>query len=375
MNLETKITADLWISVRTNYDKQDFTGAILDAFHFLSDLIRKKSGAEGDGAALIGSALGGAAPKIKLNKLQSESELNIQRGMETTLRGLYQTFRNPRSHEKYSDSEEDAQVIIIFIGYIVRQLDTAKSQFSREDFLKRVMDPDFFANSRYSDLLASEIPTGQLLEVFLDTYRAKTSGKIENLRYFFKSLLPKLNSDQLKQVNDVISDELKTADDEATIRHIVGSLGAACWEFIHETARLRIENRLIKSIKEGRYNTKQRRTLDGSLGTWAICIFSKMILKQELLRAIYASLSSNNTERENYIFKFILADLTNLSNMTPFGYDELFTKKIKEGDERFYNAILIGEFWSIQSKELEEAINTFTPALPTYDPFDDDIPF
>lgn len=375
MNLETKITTELWASIRTNYDKQDFTGAILDAFHFLSDLIRKKSGAEGDGAALIGSALGGAAPKIKLNKLQSESELNIQRGMEMTLRGMYQTFRNPRSHEKFSDSEEDAQVIIVFIGYIVRQLDIAKSQFSREDFLKRVMDPDFFPNSRYSDLLVSEIPTGQLLEVFLDTYRAKTSGKIESLRHFFNSLLPELNTEQLKQAYEVISDELKTADDETTIRYIIGSLGESCWESLHETARLRIENRLIKSIKEGRYNTKQGRTLDGSLGTWTICIFNKMILKKEAVQAIYGNLSSKNTERENYIFKFISTSLTKLSEQPPAGFDELFTKKIKEGDERFHDAVIIGEFWNTQSKKLKDAMLSFTPALPTHDPFDDDIPF
>ncbi|MGF6095272.1 TIGR02391 family protein [Pseudomonas sp. 18175] len=375
MNLETKITTELWASIRTSYDKQDFTGAILDAFHFLSDLLRKKSGAEGDGAALIGSALGGTAPKIKLNKLQTESEQNIQRGMETTLRGMYQTFRNPRSHEKFSDTEEDAQVIIIFIGYIVRQIDSAKSQFSREDFLKRVMDPDFFPNNRYSDLLVSEIPAGQLLEVFLDTYRSKTSGKIENLRFFFNSILQKLNTDQLRQAHEAISEELKTADDETTIRYIVGSLGAACWEQIHETARLRIENRLIKSIKEGRYNIKQERTLDGSLGTWATCIFSKMLLKQEALRAILGSFNSKNTERENYVFKFISASTINLSEQTPFGYDELFTRKIKAGDNRYYEAIIMGEFWSPMSDALKEATNSFTPALPTYDPFDDDVPF
>lgn len=295
--------------------------------------------------------------------------------METTLRGIYQTFRNPRSHEKFSDTEEDAQVIIAFIGYIVRQIDTAKSQFSREDFLKRVLDPDFVPNSRYSDLLVSEIPTGQLLEVFLDTYRAKTLGKIENLRYFFNSLLPKLNTDQLKQACEIISDELKMTDDETTIRYVIGSLGTSHWEKLHETARLRIENRLIKSIKEGRYNSKQARTLDGALGTWAISIFSKMSLKREAILAIYGNLSSKNIERENYIFKFISTSLTKLSEFTPFGYDELFTRKIKEGDERFYDSVVIGDFWDIQSKDLEDAINLFVPALPTYDPFDDDIPF
>ncbi|WLH67823.1 hypothetical protein [Pseudomonas sp. FP2309] len=164
-------------------------------------------------------------------------------------------------------------------------------------------------------------------------------------------------------------------DDETTIRYVIGSLGTSHWEKLHETARLRIENRLIKSIKEGRYNSKQARTLDDALGTWAINIFSKMILKREAILAIYGNLNSKNIERENYIFKFISTSLTKLSELTPFGFDELFTRKIKEGDERFYDSILIGDFWDIQSKDLEDAINLFVPALPTYDPFDDDIPF
>ena len=82
MNLETRLPADLWDAVRMNYEKRNFKGAILDSFYFLSDLLRKKSGAEGDGAVLIGQALGGATPKIKLNRLQSESEWNVQKGVE-----------------------------------------------------------------------------------------------------------------------------------------------------------------------------------------------------------------------------------------------------------------------------------------------------
>ena len=88
MNLETRIPSPLWEAVRTNYEKRSYTAAILDAFYFLSELIRAKSGIEGDGSALIGQALGGAVPKIKLNRLQSESDWNIQRGAEQLLRGL-----------------------------------------------------------------------------------------------------------------------------------------------------------------------------------------------------------------------------------------------------------------------------------------------
>lgn len=41
----------------------------------------------------------------------------MQRGMEQLLRGLYQGVRNPRSHEKIADAEDDAQIIIMFVGH------------------------------------------------------------------------------------------------------------------------------------------------------------------------------------------------------------------------------------------------------------------
>lgn len=374
LNLETKIPTELWASIRTNYEKRNFTGAILDAFHYLSDLIRKKSDSEGDGAQLIGSAFGGASPKIKLNKLQTESERNIQKGMEQLLRGIYQTFRNPRSHEKVSDTDEDAQIIIIFIGYIVRQLDLAKSQFSRDDYIKRIFDPDFVPQIRYSELLVEEIPTAQRLETFLDVYRAKNTGKIEHLRYFFNALLPKLSDDEISQAHEVISEELKTADDEATIRIIIGSLGDKCWKHLHETARLRMENRLIRSVKEGKYDTKLKRTRDGSLGTWIISVLPHISLKQEALRAISDSLNSGNPEREDYIIKYILSSMTCLTEEFPFGFDLLFTEKIKSGDVRFYNAAISAP-WTDWSEELSEAVTNFVAVEPTYDPFSDDIPF
>lgn len=374
MNLETRIPNELWLAIKINYEKRNFTGAILDAFHYLSDLIRKKSGAEGDGSALIGSALGGATPKIKLNRLQSDSEWSVQKGMEQTLRGIYQAIRNPRSHEKISDTDEDAQIIIIFLGYIVRQLDLAKSQFSREDFLKRVLDPDFVPQERYSELLTLEIPPAQRLETFLDIYRAKSEGKIENLRFFFCSLLPKLSNDELIQVYSVISDELKTVDDESTIRIVLGSLGTVCWEYLDETARLRIENRLIRSIKEGRYNKKQNRIRDGALGTWIIRILPSMLLKQETLRGIYDCLNSSSTEREDYIFEYIFSKVDLLSKTIPTNYESLVVKKIKSGDERFYHEMLFHP-WQVWGDELTRAFNDFVPAEPKTDSFDDDIIF
>ena len=42
-----------------------FTGAIQDSMYFLGDLIRDRSGLEGDGVALVGKAFGGRRPVLE----------------------------------------------------------------------------------------------------------------------------------------------------------------------------------------------------------------------------------------------------------------------------------------------------------------------
>src|SRR5215510_3045405 len=115
MNLETSIRGDLWNAIRSSYESRNFSSAVLDAIHYLGDLIRERTALETDGATLIGQAFGGESPKLQVTKLRTESERNVQRGIEQILRGIYQGIRNPRSHEKHSDIEADAVAIIVFI--------------------------------------------------------------------------------------------------------------------------------------------------------------------------------------------------------------------------------------------------------------------
>lgn len=377
MNLETRLPADLWGAVRMNYEKRNFTGAILDAFYFLSDVLRKKSGAEGDGAALVGQALGGASPKIKLNRLQSESEWNVQKGVEQMLRGFYQAVRNPRSHEKITDTEENAQVLIVFIGYLVRQIDQAKSQFSRPDFVKRVFDPDFVPQERYAKLLVEEIPKGQRLEVFLDVYRAKETGKPEHLRHFFVVLLSQLSEDELRQVHEVISEELRTADDETTIRLIVGSFDGSVWPNVDEAARLRIENRLIRSVREGRYNRQQETCRGGALGTWSTRLLPYFTLKHEFLRAVSDKLCSNSVEEEDYVFRYLFGSLKALVDPMPPYIETTIRSRLKSGNGRFHEAMILSCPWDSKTytSELTKAIDEFKAAEKSFGDFDDDIPF
>jgi len=165
--------------------------------------VRERTGLESDGVALVGQAFGGNAPKLKVSPLQTESDWNVQRELKQLLRGMYQTVRNPRSHGKISDSEDDSQAIILFVNYLVKLIGQSKSPFSKTEFVSRVFDPDFVASERYSDLLASEIPAKKRLEVFFDVYRDKLDGKGENLKFFFAALLKQLDDEDKNQFMSV----------------------------------------------------------------------------------------------------------------------------------------------------------------------------
>ncbi|SRR6266540_2221313 len=162
MNLQKEIKSELWDAISKSHEADSYRNAILDAIHYLSDVLRERANVDGDGLSLVGQALGGDNPRLRINKFQTESEKNEQKGLEQIMRGIYQGIRNPRSHEQHEDNEENANAIILFINYILGIVSLAKEPFVIEEWSKRVFDPDFVASRRYATLLISEVPPKKL---------------------------------------------------------------------------------------------------------------------------------------------------------------------------------------------------------------------
>ena len=173
MDLKTGLAEPLWAAIETTYESHNYTSAISDAIYYLGDIIREKAGLQTDGVPLVMQAFGGKSPKLKVTRLQTESDRNIQKGTENLLLGLYQSVRNPRSHGKHVDTKEDADAIILFINYLLKIIGGAKGTFSKNDFLDRVFDPSFVKKTRYADLLGQRIPPKQRLDVMIEVYRRK----------------------------------------------------------------------------------------------------------------------------------------------------------------------------------------------------------
>lgn len=306
MNIQTHISNDLWGSIASAYESGNYTHAIIEAVHHLTIVLRGKSGADGDGVALVGQALGGDAPKLRVNALQSETDRNIQKGIEQLLRGIYLAIRNPRSHDQFRDSQEDADAIIHFVNYVLRILNASTEAFTVDGFISGISDPEFVESQRYSELLLAEIPANRRGDVIIAVFNARRTVELRKLRYLIPTLLALLNEAQVAQYMSIVSDELRIITDDADIRTALQMLTPELWPRVSEAARIRIENKLLRIVRNGESFTTGKTT--GSLGTWTNNLMKAFTLRKEAASILNLKLSLDSDHRR-YVARYFMPRL------------------------------------------------------------------
>jgi len=306
MNIQTSIDSRLWEAIKASYEAKNYCHAINDAIHFLTDVIREKSGFDDDGVSLVSKSFGGENPVIKLNKFQTQTEKDIQKGTEALLRGIYQAIKNPRSHEQINDNEKNANAIILFIDFLILNIDKAKPPFDFNEFLDRVNDKYFVPEQEYVEELVKSIPVKKIFEVLIELIRYRKGSNIENSILVMRNIIPLLDEDQLREFLIIVSEGLKVADDYASIRITLSILDNSHWKNIDKSSRLRLEKILLDSILDGRCNS-----CDSLInGDGAIATFGREFLIQfgnlVALRKIIINKLNSDYSEQFYVFCFFL---------------------------------------------------------------------
>jgi len=368
MNLKEEINEELWNSLESNYLKDNYTGAIQDSVYHLADLIRLKSNLKSDGVTLISRAFGSKTPKIKLNKLQTDSEKNIQKGTQSLLNGIFQAIRNPRSHGKIIDTKIEANKIIIFIDYLINQVQYSKSLFSIENIKKRIFDEDFVESEKYSELILQEIPKSKILEVLIEIFRSADNLQSINKRVnFFRLAYNMLSEDEKVDFQNIISELLKTTESNTFIKVSLIMMNDN-WEKLEEISRLRIENKLIKSIKAGGITIDRFKYIYDSNATLAKEIYhilnSNLLLKDQLIEVLTNKF--NNPFDRDIIFaiKHCSWMLYRLDKKIPTSIAKALKSYLEDGDDTVNNHIKdMPEEWSkLFSKQIESFVSNIMKA-------------
>lgn len=109
---------------------ENYFHAVLEAVKSVMDKLSSKSGISGDGAALIDKVLAGDFPKVRINRMSSDSERSEQKGFANLVRGVCSMFRNTTAHEArihWTMSKEDAEDLLSMVSLIHRRLDNANT--------------------------------------------------------------------------------------------------------------------------------------------------------------------------------------------------------------------------------------------------------
>jgi len=382
MSLKSCLSEPLWSAIEASYESGNYTDSILDAVYYLSDTIREKANLESDGVALVGQALGGKSPRLKVNKFQTESERNIQKGTQNLLLGLYQTIRNPRSHSKHVDTKEDADAIVLFINYLLNIIGGAKGTFSKSDFMDRVFDTSFVQKKRYAEVLVNIIPPKQRLDVIIETYRRKEQGKLNQLALFSEVLLATLEEDEIARLAEVVSEELNNTDEDESVRLSTRMFPVEFWTRLDESAKLRSENRFLQSVVEGQYISSSDKCIRGTFGTWCRTHLGVFLMTDDFILTLLKKLMSSNRDEQDYVFEYFSDPLLSaLSEMQGTRLAKLavstIDKYLKAGDKRFYAladyAVQAYEgFWK---DSLKESIDKFQEVELPPDDTSEDLPF
>ena len=315
MNLSTEISQELWLAVESAYEAGNYSHAILDAVHYLSSILRERAGVDGDGASLVTQALGGDSPRLRVNSLQTDTERNVQKGLEQIIRGVYLGIRNPRSHERTTDTKRTADSIIVFLDYLLALLIASREAFTAEHFMAQVLDPEFVDSARYAELLVGRIPPMRRGDAIIALYQSRYQVDLKKSRHLIEALLEGLSDAQLNSYLAVVSEELRTVTDDASIRTSLQMLTPEMWSRLDEVAKLRIENKLILGIRDGEVLSSG--TVTQPLATWSGKFIKAFSLRRDAARVIANKLEGFDADDRNYVAKYFMHFLPEIFSDEP----------------------------------------------------------
>lgn len=358
MKIEDRIRDDLWKAIQAHYERTDYTEAVRDAVFHMSEVLREKGGIEDkDGTKLVETALLGSNPAILVNKNETTTEKDFQQGIGFAFKGIMQSVRNPLSHESFQYTQDEAEVLILYINFLLNQVDKSGGGTKIDNIIELLLDDDFTDTQEYADLLLKEVPTKKRYDLILELYQRRADLPRNKLKFFLSVLFSSLTKAAKSDFVRVVSSSLMKCKDDNNLRMYCHYFMKDTYAEIDKLAQLRIENMMLKSIKNGRvsYNLDEMGNevagcdYKGSLATW-ISDSEKLDLlsnKNEIIQELFYGLMSEDVEIENYVFEYFRGIVFNSSLELTQRQIKHIRSQLNSGDKRYSDALC----WDMEFEE------------------------
>jgi uncharacterized protein (TIGR02391 family) len=109
------------------YADGHYARAVEEGMKYVSEQVRRRTGLQINGTALMETAFGPKAPLLQLNDLKTQSDEDEQRGFMLIFSGSVAAIRNPRAHRHgHEDSPEVALELLGWANHLSRLIGSAR---------------------------------------------------------------------------------------------------------------------------------------------------------------------------------------------------------------------------------------------------------
>lgn len=114
------VDPDLRAATRSRFVSMHYADAVEAAVKALAECVRARSGSILDGDSLMTQAFSEKNPRLRINRLRSDSDRSEQRGHMMMCQGVVAAWRNPRAHSnQFEDSPENALMMLEHVQHLL----------------------------------------------------------------------------------------------------------------------------------------------------------------------------------------------------------------------------------------------------------------
>lgn len=385
-----QIREDFYKAIKIHYEQGDYTEALRDAMFFVKDLLQEKSGlVDKDNTKLIEAALLGKNAAIKINKYETESEINFQEGVGFALKGLVMHLRNPISHERIEYSEQDADAQLLYINYLINQIDKSSGRQLITDWLQYLHKSDFTSSKEFAQELIKELPKKQQYDLLISIWRERSSFEPKSINRFIDELVSKLSSQEKTSFVNMMNSELINCCGDNDLSMMFNFFAKHFYGSLKKIVKLHIEDIIKKGINNGTFINKKSIGINAATATWAIDYIDDFVAKEDVVKCIRQRFLFSE-EASDYIQRFFgkYVDLKDIAVLNEL--KAAIKNRLKHGVKFAYDIIDSYKFeYSLSDEPWEESniYNEFSEEIHLYEQQleakkiqklsddDDDLPF
>lgn len=287
MITKEQIREDLYKAIKNHYEQSDYTEALRDAMFFVRDLLQEKSGlVNKDNTDLVEASLLGKNAAIKINKYETKSEMNFQEGIGFALKGLVMHLRHPISHEKIEYSEQDADAQLLYINYLINQIDKSSGRSLITDWLYYLKSKNFTASKAFAQELIKELPKKQQYDLLVSIWRERDSFEPNTINFFIDELVAKLSSQEKTSFVNIMNSELINCSGNNELSMMFHFFSRHFYSSLKKIVKIHIEDIVKIGISNGLYVNNKAVGTYSACATWADSCINNFVTKDEVLKVI-----------------------------------------------------------------------------------------